>query len=1005
MATTNPDIFSVAFSEHLHDIYVYLCKSKKASKKVSPPGDVSREGEVRRRLVKGKRPAPRPSAGNDELGEAGTEFTRILRRLVASGATESPHARPVATAKALGKKRADPAGEEKRGRYSAHELDQVKELSDTIVASDALSLFSLFRRLFQTSVFLCYPILSCQANACPPFTRLIPPPLTNIGGSSRANLSDQCCPPFELVIPGPLSLAHTPIHLFDHNNALDTPGSNAIVNTAALQVAACGSQSRKTLPSIVNLTAPTSLSLLAGTRMPMPSLRYQLSSSLWLPLMERNIHPDTPNMQQHFPSEPRQLRSRKPVVVPPPVVGRGNASTKVRDSSATVCHVVKILLQKGAVKAAQSTQNDSVTDAETGGDVVGKTAPTQATGLHTRVRKVTDAVVNTTVDDAPTPAAAQPSRAKKNKAKPVKKNLPSQSDPKNSEAVVNTAVDDAPTPARSRPSRAKKNKSKAETKILPSDSEPEKSADNIRIMDNQDGNDANQLLDSDQLKGIVDDGKNPFVDNDSTDAVPGGSGAASGTGTNSALVKLSLKKSFCMYGLKQVVEKIADPDATPTQELISHANRVIDNLTVAAEDVFFNRDPKIQQSYLENSMPARRADSMGGKGLSGSIGFGLPLSVQATLTSASVRVSPPMEGTFSIKSTLIPTNDSSGIFPSSPIPGPTQAEPRSRGLYTLQNRPDVPSLLLVDPTLAYREPKTPDPASSDDEFDSTMPSDDKMPLPPPSSLPHPVTVYFCRIGRVMEGMGYIGHRSRIRLATDAHPAHQYTKYTCWHNRASERWEALPEGYTTDPPPATNRLGEVEVWWEEAEILARHRAKRLAAKKAQSSAQPESGGEAESGDDPELGDEAGSGDEAETGDDGHETDAEHEAEGGQEADAEHEAEGGQEAESSHRRRQPAHIIHGNQLPQAQCIPDDEPDSEADLQIDHQRPGYRTESTLTPSDYSESTKAKLKQREHAQKNRGPGHDEMNTEEEEADDERIMKEADEQDDRRRIKSQGIQ
>ncbi|EDR06636.1 uncharacterized protein LACBIDRAFT_328493 [Laccaria bicolor S238N-H82] len=37
-------------------------------------------------------------------------------------------------------------------------------------------------------------------------------------------------------------------------SALDTPGSNAIVNTAALQVAACSSQSRKTLPSIVNLT-------------------------------------------------------------------------------------------------------------------------------------------------------------------------------------------------------------------------------------------------------------------------------------------------------------------------------------------------------------------------------------------------------------------------------------------------------------------------------------------------------------------------------------------------------------------------------------------------------------------------------------------------------------------------------------------------------------------------------------------------------------------------------
>ena len=241
----------------------------------------------------------------------------------------------------------------------------------------------------------------------------------------------------------------------------------------------------------------------------------------------------------------------------------------------------------------------------------------------------------------------------------------------------------------------------------------------------------------------------------------------------------------------------------------------------------------------------------------------------------------------------------------------------------------------------------------------------------------------------MKEMGFIGHRSRIWKATDARPAHQYTPFTCWYNRVSERWESLPEGYTTDAPPASNRLGEVEVWWEEAEILARRRANRLAAKYAQSSAQPESGCEAESGDDAELGDEAGSGDRAETGDDGHET------------EAGHEAEGGQDAELSHGRGQPAHIIDGNQHPQAQCIPDNKPDSEADLQIDHQRPGYRTESTLSPSDYSESMKAKARRRQHAQKNRGLGHNEMNTEEEEADDERIMKEADEQDHRHRIQS----
>ena len=168
---------------------------------------------------------------------------------------------------------------------------------------------------------------------------------------------------------------------------------------------------------------------------------------------------------------------------------------------------------------------------------------------------------------------------------------------------------------------------------------------------------------------------------------------------------------------------------------------------------------------------------------------------------------------------------------------------RSHGLYTLRNRPGVPSLTFIDPTLRYREPKTPDPASSDDDFDSTMPEDDKLPLPLPSSLPHPVTVYFCRIGRVMKDFGFIGYRSRIWKATDAHPAHQYARFTCWFNRVSERWESLPKGYTTDPPPASNRLGEVEEWWEEAKIIARRRAKRLAAGNVGSS----EGDEAESGD--------------------------------------------------------------------------------------------------------------------------------------------------------------
>jgi len=57
------------------------------------------------------------------------------------------------------------------------------------------------------------------------------------------------------------------------------------------------------------------------------------------------------------------------------------------------------------------------------------------------------------------------------------------------------------------------------------------------------------------------------------------------------------------------------------------------------------------------------------------------------------------------------------------------------------------------------------------------------------------------------------------------------------------------------------------------------------------------------------------------------------------------------------------------------------------------GYQSESSLTPSDYSESKKVELLQHEHALKNRGLGHDEMDTAEEEADDEKIMEEKDEQ------------
>ena len=49
------------------------------------------------------------------------------------GASQSPRARPVASAKALGKKRSNPGPKDKRSPYSAGEMDQVKELADTIM--------------------------------------------------------------------------------------------------------------------------------------------------------------------------------------------------------------------------------------------------------------------------------------------------------------------------------------------------------------------------------------------------------------------------------------------------------------------------------------------------------------------------------------------------------------------------------------------------------------------------------------------------------------------------------------------------------------------------------------------------------------------------------------------------------------------------------------------------------------------------------------------------------
>jgi hypothetical protein len=271
-------------------------------------------------------------------------------------------------------------------------------------------------------------------------------------------------------------------------------------------------------------------------------------------------------------------------------------------------------------------------------------------------------------------------------------------------------------------------------------------------------------------------------------------------------------------------------------------------------------------------------------------------------------------------------NESSGFLPSSPISRTTGPAPHSRGVYNIRNRPNIPPLNVIDPTLSYREPMTPDPASSDDEFDSTMPSDDGLPLPPASSLPHPGTVYFCRIGRAIEDLGYVGYRSRILLAM-AGDWNEYAPYIGWYNRGSQQWERLPPGYTTEEPRATHPLGDVEEWWEEAEMIAQLRADEL-----------ESGGAKESG---HQADEVESGNDKESG-------------GAKEY--------GDEAESR-------------------------PKADQDCEM-----GYRSESSVTHSDYSETKKVRLLRREHARKNRGLGHDDMDTAEEEADDEKIMEEEDE-------------
>lgn len=253
-----------------------------------------------------------------------------------------------------------------------------------------------------------------------------------------------------------------------------------------------------------------------------------------------------------------------------------------------------------------------------------------------------------------------------------------------------------------------------------------------------------------------------------------------------------------------------------------------------------------------------------------------------------------------------------------------------------------------------------------------MPSDDKLPLPPASSLPHPVITYYCRIGRVMDDsdLGYVGYRSRILPAIPGDWV-EYCPYICWYNRASKRWEALPNGYTTEEPNATHPLPEVEEWWEDANYLANRRAAR-AAKRRQATLEGSSS-QAESGDGAESGDKEVS---------AHEAESTHEEKSAHEADQDHQME-----ETTQ-----LGVVGG------------QPTEAINSEMDNQRSAYPSESTLSPSDYSESKKAELLRREQARKNRGLGHDVMDTAEEEEDDEKKMAEEDEQERRRQMKNKKV-
>ena len=205
-----------------------------------------------------------------------------------------------------------------------------------------------------------------------------------------------------------------------------------------------------------------------------------------------------------------------------------------------------------------------------------------------------------------------------------------------------------------------------------------------------------------------------------------------------------------------------------------------------------------------------------------------------------------------------------------------------------------------------------------------MPPDDRLVLPPASSLPHPLTNYFCRIGRVIDNLGFIGYRSRI-WRVNQH-AHEYTPFVCWFNRGSEQWESLPDGYTTSKPPASHSLEQTAEWWEEAQEIIQL-----------------------------------------------------------ESDL-------REIERREAKELPRNMEDERAEPS---------NTDCNSEMDDKRPGHGSESSLTPSDYSESKKAALSRREQARKNRGLGHDEMNTEEEEADDEKMMVEEDKQERRRSLKA----